>query len=126
MIIIVIPTYTLTCLHSGTSITVVIIVTFFDSSASDANNIHIMISAQPPPVTQAPPLPYVSLGSTDGVDREYVGHFDDGVSHAIHIPDGFPFGNLIHSSVYVSYTEVPYHTYHASANSSNICLLLCR
>ena len=44
----------------------------------------------------------MSLGTTDGVEREYVGHFDDGVSHAIHIPNGFPFGNFIHSSVYVS------------------------
>jgi hypothetical protein len=47
-------------------------------------------------------LPYISLGTTDGVEREYVGHFDDGVSHAIHIPDGLPFGNFVHSSVYVS------------------------
>ena len=47
-------------------------------------------------------LPYIALGTTDGVEREYVGHFDDGVSHAIHIPNGFPFGNFIHSSVYVS------------------------
>ena len=47
-------------------------------------------------------LPYISLGTTDGIEREYVGHFDDGVSHAIHIPDGFPFGDFIHSSVYVS------------------------
>ena len=51
--------------------------------------------------TQNPTLPYVSLGTTDGVDIEYVGHFDDGVSHAIYIPDGLPFGNFIHSYVYV-------------------------
>ena len=49
-----------------------------------------------------PVLPYVSLGTTDGVETEYVGHFDDGVSHAIHIPNGFPFGTFLHSSVYVS------------------------
>ena len=47
-------------------------------------------------------LQYLSLDTTPGVEREYVGHFDDGVSHAIHISDGFPFGNFIHSSVYVS------------------------
>ena len=49
-----------------------------------------------------PVLPYISLGSTAGVQREYVGHFDDGVSNAIHIPGGFPFGNLIHSFAFVS------------------------
>ena len=54
-------------------------------------------SAQP----QTPALPYINLGSTDGVEREYVGHFDDGVSHAINIPDGFPFGNMIHTFAYV-------------------------
>ena len=61
----------------------------------------ILFSAQPSP-TSPPVLPYISLGSTAGVQREYVGHFDDGVSHAIHIPGGFPFGNLIHSFAYVS------------------------
>ena len=49
-------------------------------------------------------LPYITLGSTAGVEREYVGHFDDGVSHAIHIPHGFPFGHSILSSVYVRVT----------------------
>lgn len=49
-------------------------------------------------------LPYITLGSTAGVEREYVGHFDDGVSHAIHVPNGFPFGHSILSSVYVRVT----------------------
>ena len=49
-------------------------------------------------------LPYITLGSIAGVEREYVGHFDDGVSHAIHIPHGFPFGHSILSSVYVRVT----------------------
>ena len=60
----------------------------------------MLVSAQTVPPQQLPA--YLSLGITPGVEREYVGHFDDGVSHAIHIPDGFPFGNFIHSSVYVN------------------------
>ena len=58
-------------------------------------------TAQTVPTPNLSELPYVSLGTTDGVDKEYVGHFDDGVSHAIYIPDGLPFGNFIHSYVYV-------------------------
>lgn len=62
------------------------------------HNYFISAQSTPPPSLE---FPYLSLGSTAGIDREYVGHFDDGVSHAIHIPDGFPFGDFIHSSVYV-------------------------
>lgn len=66
--------------------------------------IHVHFPAQQSPTSAptSPVLPYISLGTTDGVEMEYVGHFDDGVSHAIHIPDGFPFGTFLHSSVYVS------------------------
>ena len=80
-------------------------VCLYNNNYTNTQLIHILceyylnyFSAQPAPEQ----LPYLSLGTTAGVDREYVGHFDDGVSHAIHIPNGFPFGSFIHSSVYVS------------------------
>ena len=49
----------------------------------------------------------VSLGfefvpvNVSGVDVEFVGHVDDGASHNIFIPFGFPFGNSIQTNVYV-------------------------
>ena len=72
---------------------------------NDPTYILSLFTVQPSPTLPPAPLdnfPYISLGSTAGIEREYVGHFDDGVSHAIHIPEGFPFGNLIHSFAYVS------------------------
>lgn len=49
---------------------------------------------------------FISLNTTDGVMTEFVGHYDDGVSHAIHVPNGFPFGNLQHTFIFVSYENV--------------------
>ena len=88
-------------------------------------NIISTFSAQQSP-TSAPSssfLPYVSLGTTDGVETEYVGHFDDGVSHAIHIPNGFPFGTFLHSSVYVSLSYIPcLHVYTYCSHSNLSCM----
>ncbi len=45
---------------------------------------------------------FIEMNTTNGVIAESVGHFDDGVSHAIHVPQGFPFGNLQHTFIFVS------------------------
>ncbi len=50
-------------------------------------------------------LPFFSL-STSGVGVEQVGHFDDGVSQAIHITEGFPFGSKIHNLLYVRFSII--------------------
>ncbi len=47
-------------------------------------------------------LQFIAINSTDGVLAESVGHFDDGVSHAIYVPQGIPFGNLQHTFIFVS------------------------
>ena len=47
-------------------------------------------------------LPFLALNATDGVETEEVGHFDDGVSHTIHIRNGFPFGTSLHTFAFVS------------------------
>ena len=70
-------------------------------------HVHFPAQQSPTSAPTSPVLPYVSLGTTDGVEMEYVGHFDDGVSHAIHILNGFPFGTFLHSSVYVSLSYIP-------------------
>jgi virulence-associated protein VagC len=36
------------------------------------------------------------------VETESIGHFDDGASQAIHIPNGFPFEGTSHTSLFVS------------------------
>ena len=48
------------------------------------------------------PLPYVTLGMTEGVDTLSVPSEDDAVSAAVMVPMGFPFGNSTHTTVYVS------------------------
>ncbi len=45
---------------------------------------------------------FLTLNTTEGVTAEFVGHFDDGVSHSIFVPHGFPFGDLHHSFIFVS------------------------
>ena len=47
-------------------------------------------------------LPFLTLGSTLGVDRELLPRSDDGCSGAIVIDDGFPFGGFSETQVYVS------------------------
>lgn len=47
-------------------------------------------------------LQFLPLGSVSSVETEEVGHFDNGVSHVIHQPGGFPFGNKLHDQIYVS------------------------
>ncbi len=48
-------------------------------------------------------LPFLELSTGGpGVETIEVGHFDDAVSQAIHITNGFPFGNKIHTLLYVS------------------------
>lgn len=47
-------------------------------------------------------LEFLNLNSTGGVVTQSVGHFDDGVSHAINIPQGIPFGSLHHTFIFVS------------------------
>ena len=46
-------------------------------------------------------LPFLALNATDGVETEEVGHFDDGVSHAILVPQGFHFGNTLQNIIFV-------------------------
>ena len=48
-------------------------------------------------------LPFLDLGSTDGVTRTYLEHLDDGHSVAVGIPGGFLFGIVIQTKVYVCY-----------------------
>lgn len=47
-------------------------------------------------------LQFLPLGSAQSVVTESVGHFDDGASHAIHIPNGFPFEGTLHTTAFVS------------------------
>ena len=54
------------------------------------------------PYTDTSVMEYITLNETAGVMTESVGHFDDGVSHAIHVAEGFPFGNLQHTFIFVS------------------------
>ena len=47
-------------------------------------------------------IPFLALNSTPSVELQAVSHFDDGVSQVIAIPERFPFGNRLHSTVYVN------------------------
>ena len=52
-------------------------------------------------------LPFLTLGNTTGVSRVFLptlGNLDEGASSAISITNGFPFGDSIRTSVYVSST----------------------
>ena len=48
------------------------------------------------------PLPLLTLGSTRGVSTTYFPSLLNAISERIYIPGGFPFGQRVHSSVYVS------------------------
>jgi hypothetical protein len=48
------------------------------------------------------PLPLLMLGTTQGVTTRYFPSVVNAISERIYIPGGFPFGQSIHSSVYVS------------------------
>ena len=48
------------------------------------------------------PVPYITLDVTEGVDALTVPSEDDAVSAVVLVPMGFPFGNFIHTAVYVS------------------------
>ena len=52
-------------------------------------------------------LPFLTLGVTTGVSHVFlpmIGDLDEGGSDNISIPDGFPFGDSIQTTVYVSAT----------------------
>ena len=48
------------------------------------------------------PLPLLTLGATEGVTVRYFPSVVNAISERIYIPGGFPFGQNVHSSVYVS------------------------
>ena len=53
-------------------------------------------------------LEFLSLNSTPGVATTYIGHFDDGASESILIPDpGMPFGNSRQRHIFVSCSRHP-------------------
>lgn len=52
-------------------------------------------------------LPFLLINATNGVETLEVGHFDDGVSHAIYVPHGFLFGNALHNIIFVSCEAIP-------------------
>ena len=58
-------------------------------------------------------LPFMTLGSTPGVDRQLLPLSDDGCSGAIFIDDGFPFGGFSETQVYVRKhpCKTPYNMY---------------
>jgi len=47
-------------------------------------------------------LPFLTLGTTAGVARQYLPVVDDGASGSIFIPGGFHFGRTSKTVVYVS------------------------
>ena len=47
-------------------------------------------------------LPFLALNASSNVTTEEVGHFLYFSSHAIHIPEGFPFDGTEHTILYVS------------------------
>lgn len=47
-------------------------------------------------------LPFIQLNTSAEIATMAVGHFDDGTSHAINIPNGFPFDGTTHTTLYVS------------------------
>lgn len=57
------------------------------------------------PYTDTSVFQFLTLNNTAGVTAEFVGHFDDGVSHAILVPQGFPFGDLHHAFIFVSFNN---------------------
>ena len=48
------------------------------------------------------PLPLLMLGATQGVTTRYFPSVVNAISERIYIARGFPFGQRVHSSVYVS------------------------
>ena len=56
------------------------------------------------------PMPYITLGVTDGVDTLSVPSDDDAVSAAVRVPMGFPLGNVTHTAAYVSSSPFGRHT----------------
>ncbi len=51
-------------------------------------------------------LPFVPLGASDGISTAYLPMSDDATSEEIRIPDGFPVGRSLQSSVYVRTTSL--------------------
>ena len=49
-------------------------------------------------------LTFLELNVTEGVELQAVGHFDDGVSQAVH-SDHLPFGRRLHNQIYVSFKK---------------------
>ena len=47
-------------------------------------------------------LPFLSLGTTAGVETQQLPRYDDWASGAIPIPTGFPFATYNHTACYVS------------------------
>lgn len=51
-------------------------------------------------------LPFLNLTTTPGITTVSLGNVDDGNSNSIFILTGFPFGNTVHSTAFVSKTNM--------------------
>jgi len=47
-------------------------------------------------------LPFVEIGTTSGINRNYLPSYDDSISDSISVPVGFAFGNATHAQLRVS------------------------
>ena len=68
-----------------------------------------ILLATPTPTPTGPPgvyLEFIGLNVTAGVTLQFVPVQDDGATTPILIDTGFPFGNSIQSTAYVSFTEL--------------------
>ena len=69
----------------------------------------LLATPTPTPTPTGPPgvyLEFIGLNVTEGVTLQFVPVQDDGATTPILIDTGFPFGNSIQSTAYVSFTEL--------------------